>query len=974
MRRLIFIISCSLLTWYNGFAQDLSIHEVLSSTHRYYDADGELSDWIELYNSGASPISLSNYKLHDRNNAEGAWVFPEQSINPGEYLLVWASGKNMHGLELHTNFKLSENETLYLFSNQDELLDSLTVFVSCPDVSFGVGESDYVYFNVPTPGSKNSDQEYLGVLENTISYSKNGGQVAPGPLELGGAGQEEQIRFTTDGSEPNENSPLYTSPISISNNFVIRTRLYREAYIPSKSSSRTYVVEDEHALPLVSIVTDPKNFFDIDSGIYVLGSSHASQFPFFGANFWEDWERPIHISLYEENGNLAFETNAGTKIFGGWSRANDQRSLSVFMRGKYGLSELPFKLFPELPYQTFQTFVLRNAGNDFLKSNMRDITLTSLMRGSGLSFPAYKPVVMYLNGSYWGMYNLREKINEHFIASKYGVNAKEIDLLEFSGSPILGDSTEYLALMNFVAANSLVSEQNYKTVEDQIDVENYLIYNVAQIYFDNTDWPGNNVKFWKSPETKWRWILFDTDFGFGIWSSFNHQNNTLRFALEANGPVWPNPPWSTLLFRKCIQNLGFRNKFINRFADELNSRFLPAQVSQHITFTGTKLSSEIDRHYQRWGSSPSIWNQNLNDMRFFGNNRPASVKSHILSEFNLPAYHRLTIELSNPAHGYVYINRRLKAQQNSWRGDYFETVPIELHAVAKPGYVFSHWENAVNATTSKLFLDVDSPKTLRAVFQEAPQSETAIINEINYNSSQDFDTKDWIELYNNSSQVLDLSAWVLKDNDDLHAYTFPAATLLESDSYIVISKNLNAFNQVHPDVTNVLGGLNFGLSSDSDQVRLFNSSGILQDSVSYSSNAPWPVLANGEGYTLELKMPELDNEVAENWSHIHLNGSPGITNLDVSSVENTLHGIDLLCFPNPVIKRLTIQLSLEESKDVGIGLYNLDGLRIKEIFDGPLDKGQHTLNLVFDQIPSGSYLLRIHNNENQHLIKKIIKL
>ena len=92
-------------------------------------------------------------------------------------------------------------------------------------------------------------------------------------------------------------------------------------------------------------------------------------------------------------------------------------------------------------------------------------------------------------------------------------------------------------------------------LKGEIDIENFIIYQVAQIYFDNTDWPGNNIKFWRPENGKWKWILYDTDFGFGIWGNNNYQNNTLSFALQSNGPGWPNPPWSTLLFRRLVQNI-----------------------------------------------------------------------------------------------------------------------------------------------------------------------------------------------------------------------------------------------------------------------------------------------------------------------------------------------------------------------------------------------------------------------------------
>ncbi len=955
-------------------AQDLLINEVLASNRSITDEDGDYSDWLEIFNASDDPISLSDYRINDANSFDNAWQLPDIILSPSNYVLVWASSKNRKDVSYHTDFKLSEGESVYLFDLNEELLDSLFIESVCADISIGRFGSEIVYFEETTPGAQNSDVSFSGILENTIRFSNSGGNVGPLVLELEGNENGETIRYTTDASIPTSSSLEYTGAIPINTNTVIRACLFKENFLPSKASSRSYLVDVEHALPVVALVTEPNNFFDEDVGIYAFGSDYVNQFPYFGANFWQDWERPLHFSLYEAD-SLAFELNAGTKIFGGWSRANDQRSLSIFARGGYGTSEIKYKLFPELDYDIFQALVLRNSGNDFLESNMRDITLTSLMSGSGLEFSAFKPVATYLNGEYWGMYNLREKINEHFLASKYGVDPSQIDLLEFAGSPVMGDSTEYLELITFLENNNLANDANFAVLENEIDIENFIIYQVTQIYFDNTDWPGNNIKFWRTPETKWRWILYDIDFGFGIWTPFSYFNNTLGFALEENGPVWPNPPWSTLLFRKSVENIGFRNRFINRFADELNSRFLPQRVDQHITNTQAMIASEIERHYTRWNGSLGEWESELGDMRLFAINRPDRVKGHILSEFNLPDYHTLTLEIEDSNQGYVYINNRLKIDESTWSGDYFESVPIELIAIAHPGYVFSHWEEDLNSTESKLLLDVNSNTTLRPVFEVAiPNGPGVIINEINYNAAEDFDTKDWVEIHNRSDNYVDLSSWVLKDSDDTHSYVFADGMLLEGKGFFVISRDLADFKALHPGVENAKGGLGFGLSSEQDELRLFNSFNDLIDSVSYSSIEPWTELANGQGYTLELIRPDLDNLVPENWAAIHQNGSPGITNEDVSSSTENIPGLEISCFPNPVPGQLKVILNLDSTKALRVHLLNEHGGLVRVLHAGTLNKGNSIHNYDLENYPEGIYYIQITDSQGYSNTRKVIKL
>ncbi|MCB0644633.1 MAG: CotH kinase family protein, partial [Phaeodactylibacter sp.] len=451
--------------------------------------------------------------------------------------------------------------------------------------------------------------------------------------------------------------------------------------------------------------------------------------------------------IYEEDGTLGAAFDGGVKIFGGYSRSNDQRSLSIFARGKYGFNEFDYPFFPDQPYDSYQAIVLRNSGNDWNNTMLRDAALNGLLKGADIERQAYRPVATYLNGEYWGIYNIREKINEHFLASKWNVDPEDIDLLELGGSVIYGNNEDFLQLVDFINTADLSVPANYYYVAGQMDLDNFALYQASQIYFDNTDWPGNNLKFGRKKEGRWRWILFDVDFGFGIWNSLNYTNNTLAFALEPNGPGWPNPPWSTLIFRKLTAQTTFRNLFVNRFADELNSRFLPERVSEHIDTLATRIANEIPVHLDRWGGSFGYWLNQVTNMKIFGNQRPGYIKGDILSAFGLPAYHQLTIEIENPEEGFVQVNS-LTIKEAAWHGDYFQEVPICVKAIARPGYIFSHWIGSGNpGNTPELIIDMQSAMSLQPVFQSGTL-EAIVINEINYNAADNFDPGDWIELYN----------------------------------------------------------------------------------------------------------------------------------------------------------------------------------------------------------------------------------
>ena len=257
-------------------------------------------------------------------------------------------------------------------------------------------------------------------------------------------------------------------------------------------------------------------------------------------------------------------------------------------------------------------------------------------------------------------------------------------------------------------------EEAYETVSSQLDIENFIIYNISQIYFGNTDWPGNNRRYWQAEGRKWEHLLYDTDFGFGRQSDYHH--NTLRLAIEENSPTWPNPPFSTLFLRKLLNNKDFRNQFVNRYADELNSRFLPATVDQHLDTLTALVEDEMQRHFERWGGDIEDWYGEISRMKDFSSLRPQKVKHHILEELNLPAYHQLNLNIDAPSQGKVIINNRLHISESVWKGDYFESVPFLLKAEAQENYEFTHWSGDVNSESDQIFVDMNKEMTIQANF------------------------------------------------------------------------------------------------------------------------------------------------------------------------------------------------------------------------------------------------------------------
>lgn len=868
--------------------------------------------------------------------------------------------------ELHTNFKISSNlETITLSNSSGEIIDQLTVENLPPDTSLGVNANnlDLVIYSETTPGYQNSNNYFSGAIVESVTFSNNGGFLSESiSLSLSGNSSGQVIRYTIDATTPTENDLIYSSPIQISNNSIIRARIFQTNYLPSIISSKSYVFDDVPDINTIFLTTDPENLFDEETGIYVFGETgtYDTWVPYFGANFWEDWERPVHFSYYNsETNEVESEFDGGLKIFGGWSRGqNAQRSLALFARRQYGYSKFEESFFDELSYNDFQSLVLRNSGQDWIRSSIKDATLTSLMRGSGLDFQEHNAVSTYINGEYWGLYNMREKNNEHMLASKHNIDADEITILTNNAEVLEGSNTDYNNLINYVASIDLSIDANFEYVRDRVDLENYALYQAANIYYNNTDWPGNNIKFWSHPNGKWRWIMYDTDFGFGPWwNPGNFWEDTLSFALEPNGPDWPNPAWSTLLFRKLTSNIGFRNLFINRYADEINTRFLAVNIKDHIDILHNNINSEIPYHYERWDSDPNLATYYKDAMREFADQRPFYAKEHIKAKFDLPNYHELTISNYDTNEGFVKVNNNLKIQESSWEGDYFETVPVQLKAIPEAGYEFSHWGGESNSTDDIIYVDLTDDAEVIPYFSPNNTYDLIVINEINYNSSDDSNADDWIELFNPNPYQINLSQWQIKDSDESHVYVIPEGTFIEGEGFIVAVKDTSDYLSVFPDAINYIGNLGFGLGSSGDSVRLFDSDNILQDQVTYTSESPWPNCANESGYTIELISPELDNSLAENWNCINLNGSPNAPNSEGLSVPSNKKNSPVV-FPSPTRSMLNIT---GEAQIYNVAVYNVSGQIL-------IDK-QKVNQVNVSSLPSGVYFIKVNQGSDQYTLK-----
>lgn len=778
--------------------QTLVISEVVTkNVNITYDEDGDYSDYIEIYNTGDEPISLKGYGLSDEPSVPLKWTFPETEIAPHTYLVIYASGKNKALENLHTNFKLNENgDRLALSDPKGNIIQILPLADCIDNMSYALNDKgQYVFYTTGTPGSENDgliiDDLKAYKRNYIITFSKDAGFYKENiEVSLSVPHKGVSIRYTLDGTDPTSASPTYETPISVQSKTldpllyanlpstfgstykpsftevfkgtVLKAQSFQEEIPMGDIVTNTYFItemgSERYSLPVVSLTTDPYNFYDDEKGIYVVGSKFQALAPSkpdgsVAANYNQrgrEWERPIHLEYFNLDGQCVFEQNLGIRTMGGWSRANPKKSFKLFSRESYqeDAVTMDYPFFENLetvdgtPIESFSRLSLRSGGNDWDIALFRDPFMQDLVADT-LDTQAAKPVILFINGEYWGIYFLNEIQDEYYIQSHYDIAKKDINIMSYSTAleVYVGtdeDMTYYQNMVNFIEENDLSIQENYDYINTLVDLDNFIDYYVAQIYFCNTDWPANNVKFWRKrteafeptapygQDGRYRYLLYDTDFGFSL---YNHNSNpahkTIDFAAAENGPEWPNPEWSTLLFRSLLKNEFFKQKFINTLADDLNTRFEHKTVDAQIDYYKDLLKPEIEEYskrYQMWAMPDlATWEEKtLEVLRDFAKKRPNHLRINAVSYFNLKGAFDLTLSVNDPHSGVVRINDHINLFEaepsTKFTGMYFTNIPITIEALPQKGYRFVGWTGTIESSDPRIEASFTSDLQLVANF------------------------------------------------------------------------------------------------------------------------------------------------------------------------------------------------------------------------------------------------------------------
>ena len=698
-------------------SQNVVINEVMSlNSSAIEDEFGDYSDWIELYNTTSDSLDLTGYHLSDDPGEPDKWTFPNIVIEPHGFLLIFASGRDTTGtVDPHASFKISsEGETIVLSNVNETVIDELQVIKLERDLSFGRtadGGMELETFYVSSPKFSNIQNSILNNL--SVSYEP-GFYTHDIQLAIISSQGNNNVNYTSDGSEPTSESPIYNSPLTLTSrdgeNYiiseipttpltgpwqleefiwkkpgqsvnmvnVIRFRSFSDNLPTSNIISGTYFIGNGkltgNSFPIISIIIGEENLFDYDSGIYIPGKRYD-------LNGWDwhpdgnymnngiDWERKGYAEFYEPDGSLGFSQDCGIRIHGGWSAKMPQKSLRLIARDIYGDNRFSHQIFPGMEDDSFKDFVLRNSGNDFIYSHIRDAFMQELLSDLDLELQAFRPAVVFINGEYWGFHGIRERYDDDYFKRHFNIDEDELIVVGVCGEPETGDNSSYTSMMDFIRNNNLSVESNYDSVQQMIEIPNFIDYQIAQIFYANSDWPDNNFKMWKTtgPSSKWRCLTYDLDGGFGFFNFYDY--NMLEQLVDPSNSSYNL--CSTEIFRSLLENNNFREQFINRFVYHLQTTFFSDTVVDIINKYQKLLEREMVDHINRWGypKNTDQWKVELQIMKDYAKYRPCFCVNHLMEVFDLKELdfycnennfpkedEQLQIEVfPNPANEHLYV-------------------------------------------------------------------------------------------------------------------------------------------------------------------------------------------------------------------------------------------------------------------------------------------------------------------------------
>lgn len=608
-------------------------------------ADEQPHDWLELYNASAQAVDVSGWGLSDDSASPRKWRFPEGTvIQPGGYLTLYLSGTDgVTGSILCASFRLNVEGGygLMLADASGALVDRVYVPEQYTGVSYArMTDGMFLYAWDDTPDRENAAGGWRGRVA-APEFSNAGGVFDAGEaitVELS-APSGARIYYTLDSTTPDAGDALYTGPIAVSDTTVVRAVACMDGYLDSYPTAQTYVFGEGHTVRVVALVADPEDMFGED-GLYT--------------RYRVDMEKPGHVEVYTAEGEKMLSENCALRLHGQGSRTMLQKGFKVIARSEYGTNRFKAPLFSERDYEEYQSFILRASSEDGVLTRMRDSILTSLAEGTEVFYQKTELCVVYINGEYWGHYNMRERICAASICQYEGWEGQEdqIDIVKGNSQVLRGSNASYAAMLAYVKENGVPDDETLARVGEEIDLESFIAYHALQIFVANAD--TLNVKRYRNlnADGKWHWAIFDLDWG------FYSDTNSIRRWLNPGGTGSSNATDNTL-FIALMNNPAFYDRFLTFMGDMLATEWTSGRIVSMIRERYEALAPEMPRQRERWGQSEERYERRVAELVEYARTRPRK----------LIIYFRDTLELTGEEMKKYFgaAMRRVEEEEAAWK-------------------------------------------------------------------------------------------------------------------------------------------------------------------------------------------------------------------------------------------------------------------------------------------------------------------
>lgn len=702
MQKLLTFLSLSLLFLGTGSTlfsqtQKVFINEIVAKNELdIRDETGHHEDWVEIYNPSKREKDLGGMFISDDIKQPEKWRIPdmaqETKVPPKGYLTLFLDEHPEVGL-LHCNLKLSrKGETVFLFDTDGTtLVDSVTFPKMPADVSWSRtpdGSPVWSFVDTTTSNRPNPTVPTLGILKKPKFSLKTGWYQESMNVAISSK-DNAKIYITTDGSIPTEaDSLLYKNPVKLDSTTVLRARTFKEEYVPSEIATRTFFInEPDYDLPVLSVTVAPKWLTGRRKGLF-----HEK-------NKWRHTERPSHMVYFTEEGEKAFSLNGGIKLQGRFSRNFEKKSFTLTAGQRYGSKKIKYQVFKDIERESFNGLVVRAdcnyAGHDETErwwggDRIRNELIYNVNKemGSSVIMQAYQPAILYLNGKYWGLYNVMERKNNDFIHQHYP-EVGDIDMINpaverddgYVFEVYKGDGYTYEAMEDYIDESDISKAAVYDSICKLIDMPNFIDDWVYEIYTVKGD-PTSNSRIWRprTPDGKWQTIAFD-------WDHWKEQDLEwiYKYANKRRGKSW--------LFAQFIKNDAFQVSFVNRFCDYLNTTLSADNVRRLLWEIHERVDKEKRRDRKHWEDRLEFmpYEEQIMWTIHFAEERPAYLYDEMTNFFEVAGSTEVTLNANHEGYGVIRIST-LEIDQFPWKGTYMQEFPVKLEAVPLPGYKFNRWE------------------------------------------------------------------------------------------------------------------------------------------------------------------------------------------------------------------------------------------------------------------------------------------